>query len=360
LLDARIPLITYPSSQTTANPFGIISVDPALPDPPGDEVPIADLAPPPPAEPFHLYLGPFLFRSEINIPELRLSTGHGTHPVDIALGGVPTSIPGAIADGICQLTATEFLLDIAGTARYYVRDGNLVRLEIAPGAPLADVSTYLLGSVFGVLCHQNGMLPLHASAIESAGLVTAFLGHSGAGKSTVAACLGRRGHRIVSDDICLLQPDDDSASSSLHVVPVAGWLKLWNNSLAHLGEQPVEQNRVFSTDDKFRLYLSDTRAPTASEHLRLTRAVFLSRSPDPDAQPTLQPVPLLDAIAGLMEMTYAGYVPESSGNRGRLFQQCARALQGAQPWRLTVPWSLDRMDSVLDLLETTLLSGRSA
>jgi hypothetical protein len=311
-----------------------------------------------PGTPFVFALGPFQFHSEIDLPELYATTGTGSHAVEIRLGGVPSAIADAVVDEACQVAPTEYLLNIPGTARYYVRNGNQVRVEIAPGAPRNDVSIYLLGSVFGVLCHQNGMLPLHASAVESTGGVSAFLGHSGAGKSTLAACLQRRGHRIVSDDICLLEPDP--GAKSLHVVPIAGWLKLWNNSLQHLGEEPVEQNRVFSTDDKFRLYLADSAAsstPPGEHPLRLGQVVFLARSADPDceAPPTLQPVPLLEAIAGLMELTYAGYVPESSGHKGRLFQQCAHALQGAQAFRLTVPWSLDHIDATLDLLEATIL-----
>jgi hypothetical protein len=259
-------------------------------------------------------------------------------------------------DGVdCQVTATEYLLAIPGTARYYVRNGNEVRLEIEPGAPIANVSTYLLGSGFGVLCHQNGMLPLHASAVEFAGAVTAFLGDSGAGKSTLAACLGRRGHRIVADDICLLQDEHDG----MRVVPVAGWLKLWNESLQYLGETPVEQNRVYSTDDKFRLFLTEPFAALDSERPRLDRVVFLARSADPRGQPKLEPVPLLDGIAGLMKLTYAGYVPALSGQRSRVFRQCARVLQQANAWRLTVPWGLDRMEAVLDLLESEIFATRS-
>jgi hypothetical protein len=330
------------------------------PSEPATRLPISDRTIQPPAPSHTFFLGPFRFESEIDIPELRDSTGPASRTVAIRLGEVPTTLPGALLDeehdgATCQVSSTEYLLNIPGTARYYVRDGNQIRLERAPGAPIANVSTYLLGSIFGVLCHQNGMLPLHSSAIESAGVVTAFLGNSGAGKSTLAACLQRRGHRIVSDDICLLEPGADSRS--LHVVPVAGWLKLWNNSLQHLGEQSVEQNRVFSTDDKFRLYLTDspTAAHPGDHPLRLGRVVFLTRSADSGTPATLQPVPLLEAIAGLMEMTYAGYVPESSGHKGRLFQQCANALQGAQAFRLTVPWSLDRIDATLDLLETEIL-----
>jgi hypothetical protein len=293
------------------------------------------------------YLGPFRFESEIDIRELRASTGPGEIVVSIRLGGVPHTIQGAAqVDEYCQVAPTEYLLNIPDTARYYVRDGSEVRLEIVPGTPPANVSLYLLGSVFGVLCHQNGLLPLHASAVEHAGAVTAFLGDSGAGKSTLAACLQRRGHRVVSDDICLVQPDSDA----MRVIPVAGWLKLWNQSLQHLGETPVEQNRVFSTDDKFRLFLPNS-IQAGPERPLLAHTVFLSRDSRPQAQPSLQRLHLLDAVAGLMEMTYVGYVPAFAGGQSTLFQRCAQVLQRAQAWRLTLPWDLDRMNSVLDLLE---------
>lgn len=299
--------------------------------------------------PHIFFLGPFRFESEMDIPELRNSSGSGERTVAIRLGGVPLAIQAAALYGeICQITSTEYLLNIPGTARYYVRNGNEVRLEIEPSAPIANISTYLLGSVFGVLCHQNGMLPLHASAIECGGVVSAFLGESGAGKSTLAACLQRRGHRVVSDDICLLQSD----SGAMRVIPVAGWLKLWNESLQHLGETPVEQNRVFSTDDKFRLFLPDP----GSTRSQLARVIFLARDPNAQAQPALQPLPLIDAIAGLMDMTYVGYVPALAGQQSTIFELCARVFQHAHAWRLTVPWGLDRMDSVLDLLERDIFN----
>jgi hypothetical protein len=301
------------------------------------------------AEPRVFFFGPFRFESELDIPELHNSTGPGDRLVHLRLGEVPQSLPNATPAGnFVQLTPTEYLLNIPGTARYYVAHGNEVRVEIAPGAPIANVSTYLLGSVFGVLCHQNGLLPLHASAVDSGGSVVAFPGDSGAGKSTLAACLQRRGHRIVSDDICLLDPADDA----MHVVPVAGWLKLWNQSLQYLGETPDEQHRVFSTDDKYRLFLPGTDSTLR----RLHRVVFLSKDPDPRAQPALQPLSLPEAIAALMDTTYVSYVPALTGQQHRIFRQCARVFQQAQPWRLTVPWSLDRIDSVVDLLERDLFS----
>jgi hypothetical protein len=301
-----------------------------------------------PAHPWVFHYGPFRFVSEIYIPELRESTGSGEIEVTISLGGVPQDLDGGISyRQDWQVAPTAYLFEVPGVARYCVRDGREVKVELDPGAAPCDLSGYLLGSVFGALCHQNGLLPLHASAVESGGVVTAFVGNSGAGKSTLAACLQRRGHRIVSDDICLLQPDPDA----MRVVPVAGWLKLWRESFQHLGETPDERNRIFSDVDKYRLYLP----VSGSRNLPLGRVVFLATSPDEQDKPTLEPVPVADAIAGLIDKTYLIYVAKLAGQQVRLFRDGARVFQHAQAWRLTVPWGLDRLDSVVDLLEKEIL-----
>lgn len=300
----------------------------------------------------HTYFyGPFRLDSEIEIPELRNLSATGERLVTIRAGGVPASIPqGFDAGTAVQLTATEFLLRINGVARYYVANGSEVRVESLPGVPVSDISTYLLGSVFGALCHQNRLLPLHASAIAQGEQVTAFLGDSGSGKSTLAASLNRRGHTIVSDDICLLDPAD---AGNPRVIPVAGWLKLWNQSLEHLGQTADERHRVFSTEDKYRVPLP----PAGSEARHLARLIFLERAEEQDAAPTLVRLSIPEAVAALMDMTYAVYIPVLSGQQPRLFRECAALLAHAEAFRLRRPWSLSRSDEVLDLLERELLRG---
>jgi hypothetical protein len=305
---------------------------------------------PPPAQTY--FYGPFRLESEIEIPELRDLSGPGERLVIVRAGGVPQSIPDAEATGTAvQLTASEYLLTIPGIARYYVANGNEVRVETEPGVPSSDVSTYLLGSVFGALCHQNRLLPLHASAVVQDERVTAFLGDSGAGKSTLAACLNRRGYTVVSDDICLIDP---SNPANPRVIPVAGWLKLWNQSLEHLGQAADERHRVFSTDDKYRVHLP----PSSNTTRGLARIFFLDRTESPEAVPSLTRMAIPEAVAALMDMTYAVYIPVLSGQQPRLFRDCAALLGKAEAYRLTRPWSLERTDEVLDLLEREVLSSR--
>jgi hypothetical protein len=57
-----------------------------------------------------------------------------------------------------------------------------------------------------------------------------------------------------------------------------------------------------------------------------------------------------------MRMTYLAYVVALTQGEARLFQRCARIASDAKGFRLIAPWGLERMESVLDLLERDLLS----
>jgi hypothetical protein len=295
--------------------------------------------------------GPFRFASEIDIPELRGLSGAGGIAVSIRLGGIPEDIAEGVSFGrLCRVGKSEYLLNIPGVARFYVAGGSEVRVELAADAPAPDVSTYLMGSVFGALCHQNGLLPLHASAVEVSGAVTAFLGESGAGKSTLAACLQERGYRIVSDDICVLAAEGESGE--MRVIPVAGWLKLWRASLDHLGRTPDERHRVYSEDDKYRLFLG----AETEERPVLANLVFLAKADGTEEKPRLEVLSAAEAIAQMMRLTYLGYITELTGSHERAFRQCAQALRGGRAWRMTVPWGFEQMNAVLDLVEAGILS----
>ena len=274
-----------------------------------------------PAKTYLLHYGPFLLDSELDLPELRNFAGSARIPVSLRLGGVPAGLEDGVVQGAQRsFTSREFLLEVPGTGRFYAADGANVRVEPVPGVPTSDLTIYLLGSVFGALCHQNGLLPLHASAVEVRGEVTAFLGDSGAGKSSLVALLGERGYRIFADDICLLEPVDGGLAAS----PLAGWLKLWRESFVQIGVEPEAGNRTFSSDDKYRMYL----APVSAGPLPVKQFYFLVRAAEGESGARLEPLTTVEAISRLLATIYPGYVPEDVDEEKRLFQQCALALAG--------------------------------
>jgi hypothetical protein len=295
--------------------------------------------------------------SEIPLPELSLwrSDTAPLPEIHIRLGSVPASLPhGTEVDPDCFATPSEYLLCVQGIARYLVLEGREVIVEPAESALELDVRAYLLSTIFAVLCHQRGLLPLHASAVSCGGGVIAFLGHSGQGKSLLAANLARRGFSVVADDICLV---DARGEGPAMVIPVAPWLKLWRASLDQLGMPAQGLDPVFSEDDKYRFPVDQALEPQP-----IRKLIFLERregafegSEGTAGGPAeLREVTRLRALPLLMNLTHQAYLLEASGKREENFRNCGRVVAQADAYRLNRPWGFTYMDSAIDAIERML------
>ena len=299
--------------------------------------------------------GPFRLDSEIDLAPLRLRRRHDGLPVQIRLGPVDLGATAGIhVSSFITAGPQVCSLSVPGLARFAVLDGRRVVVELEARADLGDVRGYLTAWVFGALCHQNGMLPLHASAVERAGVATAFLGGSGAGKSTLAAFLARRGFAVSSDDICLLR----EAPHGMELVPVAEWIKLWRGTIEALGEQVDGRDRTYSDEDKYRLYPAATGSSgsegegVAGHTTELRNLVFVERGEGPAKLDRLSNAATLGRM---MTTVYLGYCMGAMQIESRVFAQCARVAGQARGWLLTAPWGFAAMPEVLDQLETQVL-----
>src|SRR4029077_3706012 len=93
---------------------------------------------------------------------------------------------------------------------FEVRGGQLIPVWPAAGAERKDIEIFLFGPVWATLCHQRGLLPLHASAILTDQGITAFAGRSGAGKATVAALMCSLDYKLFADGILLIDFEKNS------------------------------------------------------------------------------------------------------------------------------------------------------
>ena len=192
-------------------------------------------------------------------------------------------------------------LDVADVARFRIRGGSEIVVNPAQGADACDIRLFLLGSAFGVLLHQRGMLPLHANVLERDGLAIGFLGPSGAGKSTLAGYLGKHGFRVLGDDVCVATFD---ALGRPWAQPGIPRLRLWQEAMDALRIDAVA-TRVRNGLDKF---VVPVKAVTRSFPLN---RLYLLRSPA--AQSSQKPFRRLSrtsAMGVLIANTYrGGYVP---------------------------------------------------
>ncbi len=190
-----------------------------------------------------------LVESELPLPEL--ITGVFTPDVSILFGEVTEQIEIPSVSGICYKTFEDkFLLKVDGVACYLVENGNHILIDRAEGGSDEEIRLFLLGSAFGALIHQRGILPLHGSAIVVDNKALIFSGISGAGKSTLAAGFVKRGYKLLADDVCVITLDENENPIAHPGYPQ---MKLWSDSLENLGHKTVSLRKIRGNLKKYAL-----------------------------------------------------------------------------------------------------------
>jgi hypothetical protein len=173
--------------------------------------------------------------------------------VTIRHGKVPEFLSRVINRGLLfQSNENEFLFHVNGVAAYFIRNGNEIIVNPLGNVTNGEVSAFLIGTSFGALLHQRRLLPLHACSILFNNLCLVFTGISGAGKSTLAAALINQGGTLVADDISVIDFSADKPS----VCPAFPQLKIWEDSLIHLGLSKAKLEPVRGELKKYYLPVS--------------------------------------------------------------------------------------------------------
>jgi hypothetical protein len=180
------------------------------------------------------------------------------------------------------------------------REGDNVWGEWPGESSLEDASTYVLGPVLGLLLRLRGVTCLHASAVAIGGSAVVFVGSAGAGKSTTAAALARRGFAALSDDIVALSEID----GIFRVMPAYPYLSLWPESVDMLYGSPEALPRFIGNWDK--RYLADgTGGVTFAESAMPLGVVYLLGEREGNPAPRVAAVPGQETLISLVANTYA-------------------------------------------------------
>jgi len=154
----------------------------------------------------------------------------------------------------CQIGEDQFLMKIHGVGRFLVDKGARILLDIPCTADRKDFLAYLFGSCFGVLLHQRGIFPLHASSIQTESGAIAFAGHSGVGKSTLLAAFQQHGFAPLADDITSVLQD---RHRGFLVAPAAPRIKLTPDSAVELSVDTTTLTQIQDDPKKFSVALGE-------------------------------------------------------------------------------------------------------
>ena len=179
---------------------------------------------------------------------------------------------------------TEFWLDAAGA-----------RVWMNVATTLEDACTYLVGIVLSFAFRLRGDFSLHASAIQTDGGAVALVGPHGAGKSTLAAALGRRGMPVLTDDILRLT----CANGVWTAHAFGGVIRLWSDGESLVFGAPGRLPPLTPTWHKRGLPIGSHGVPLGADSRPLAGIVFLKVIGD-DSPPRLRPLSAAETALGLI------------------------------------------------------------
>lgn len=250
----------------------------------------------------------------------------------VRYGTVPHELKGRIcAPGQWLMADGSFVSRCTSGYGFRYERGQGVTVERPVDPDPAEEALWLGGSVHVAVAALNGLLPLHASAVAAGGRAYAFTGPAGAGKSTLAAALGRRGMPLMCDDTLLIDP---LGPDPLVCLPGRKRLKLLDDALALTGataEAPVgvDTGKVYA------------RPPggTVSAPLPLAMLVFLEDGPELRWEPIVG----AERFARLEDDHYSQAMVRAAQVKGRvgLFALRARVAGQVRMARLVRPRSAD-------------------
>lgn len=179
--------------------------------------------------------------SEIEFPEL-MPDEFQEEDITISLGKIKQGIISENSH-LIKTSSTfknEFFLNVPNVAQYLTSKGKKIIVEPHENSNDSSIRLFLLSNAMAALLVQRNQILLHASAIIHENELILFLGDSGAGKSSIAAELSKRGYTIFSDDVCVLQPILEK-DKSVYAIASYPMMKLWDDTINALADDQFEK-----------------------------------------------------------------------------------------------------------------------
>jgi hypothetical protein len=271
--------------------------------------------------------------SEVALPELVADPKSEATDVRINVGpiaGHDGAPPGLHVDG------ADALLVIPNIGRFLTRGGREMLVEPEAGVSPRNLRLYLLGSAFAAILHQRSLLPLHANAVVVEGRAIGFMGHPGAGKSTLAAWFHDRGFDVLADDVCVVTPGPDGHPLAHPGIPR---LRLWREALEAGGRDASAYERSFDDMDKYTV-------PTDLERLLpavpLSHLYLLEKAED---EPSVTRLEGSAAVEAMIANTYRGAYVRMMGLTCQHLLACAELARTVPVFRARRRWGYESFDA---------------
>ena len=271
-------------------------------------------------------------------------------PADIVIRfGKATPISPIASDATFSL---QFLEDRAFFFFRGLGSGEAIGGREIIGEPDAGMDEELVqflaqGPALSVLLYQRGYLTLHASCVKIGNTAVAFMGDSGAGKSTMAASLHVRGHGLVSDELTVI----NNSGSEPEAYPGYPGLHLLPDGANHFRNHLKDLVRIGAHGQKVKV-LAHSGFPRGP--VPLVKIYLLSEGPH------FQISPLKGHRAAYELVKYSYWIRLIHDFRpSSYFLQCARLCARIPIMKLAMPKVVSALPEIAQMVERDVLSGRN-
>lgn len=273
-------------------------------------------------------------RSEVALPELVTAEAPSADLTIFRREHIRAREMGTIDGG------GRFLGRVEGVGHFGLIEGHTIFAQPFSGVEASRLRTVLLGPILSIALRQRGCNVLHAGCVVIQGQAIAFIGRSGAGKSTTTASFYERGYSVIADD----------------VVPVTGQ---GDRFMVDPGYPQIKLH-----DDAAAVLYGDVERLPALHRSRVRRLKRASRDfrrvPFPlrkvyvlEYGETMQIAPLSEkeALGVVMQNTRAIPPLEHPDFKKAHFDECARLVQNVPVAVLQRPRSLDLLPDLVTRVE---------
>ncbi len=248
----------------------------------------------------------------------------------------------------------RYLLRFPDLADFYISGtGENVQCTPVPEVPLETIRHLFLDQVFPLALSKRGKLVLHASSVVSETGAIAFIGKTGAGKSTLAASFAKDGFPFITDDCLVLE----ESKGELLAFPGYPGLRLWKEIVDSLFNREPEYCDVAHYTRKKRIDLIDHSLLFQDDPVILRRIYFLNTSKPSEDNGPISIIPISPRESFLELVRYAYKL--DIGDRDMLsteFSCLSRVVNLPIFYQLSYPHDLSLLPAVKEAILENLSS----
>ena len=283
--------------------------------------------------------------SEIEFPELFPDSQTNPADVSITIGKTPENLTAGKIDNVeLWITPEEYLIHYKDIGWYYASNGKEIIVQPCSKSDPKLIRLYLLSNAMAAIIHQRKLIPFHASGIFIKGGIALITGPSGSGKSTTLKALTTRGHKIFTDDVCVLKEKDETILAT----PSYPMIKLWKESfdLLSLGDEQ-RTHGLYQHSNKFGVFFHDQFVSSWEPPLK----IFNIEKLDSAEKVTLSKPEGSNAFKLIGENTYRNHYVEAMKLNSLHFKLVSGLVKQCDVFTLTRPLHTDSISQIVSMIE---------